>query len=334
MKVTVIGSGSWGTALANVLAKNDQDVLIYGINPVEIDDINHNHMNQRFFGETLLNEKLKGTSVFEDILDSDVFLLGVPSGAIESVCHQLNANLNKPVYIINVAKGFHPISHKYLMDVIEETIDPKFLRAVVSLIGPSHAEEVVEDQLTAVNAVSKDLEAATLVQNLFSNDTFRVYTNDDVIGSQIGVAVKNIIALASGVASGLGYGDNTRAALITRGLAEMSRYGVKFGGRFETFLGLCGVGDLVVTATSVHSRNFQAGYAVAKAGSADDFNKNNQVTVEGVMAAKIVYEEALKHNIEMPITEQVYQVFYENKDPEEAIYELMTRELKHENFKK
>ena len=173
-----------------------------------------------------------------------------------------------------------------------------------------------------------------MVQNLFSNDTFRVYTNDDVIGSQIGVAVKNIIALASGVASGLGYGDNTRAALITRGLAEMSRYGVKFGGRFETFLGLCGVGDLVVTATSVHSRNFQAGYAVAKAGNADDFNKNNQVTVEGVMAAKIVYEEALKHNIEMPITEQVYQVFYENKDPKEAIYELMTRELKHENFKK
>lgn len=334
MKITVMGSGSWGTALGNVLAKNGHDVLIFGINPNEIDDINNNHKNEKFFKDVTLNPQLKASTDLNDGLDADVFLLAVPSIAIESICQQLNEVLDHPVYIINVAKGFHPVSHKYLMDVIEETIDPNLLKAVVSLIGPSHAEEVVIGQLTLVNAVSKDLDAAEVVQELFSNDTFRVYTNDDVVGAQIGVAVKNIIALASGVTSGLGYGDNTRAALITRGLAEMSRYGMYFGGRLDTFLGLCGVGDLVVTATSEHSRNFQAGYQVAKSGNADDFNQNNKKTVEGVVAAKIVYEEALKHNIEMPITEQVYKVFYENKNPETAINELMTRELKHENYKK
>lgn len=334
MKITIIGSGSWGTALGNVLAQNNHEVLIYGINPSEIDDINYNHRNEKFFQGVTLDPNLKGTNDLNDGLDADVFLLAVPSVAIESICQQLNEALDHPVYIINVAKGFHPVSHKYLMDVIEETINPELLNAVISLIGPSHAEEVVLNQLTLVNAVSKDLEAAELVQELFSNNTFRVYTNNDVVGAQIGVAVKNIIALASGVASGLGYGDNTRAALITRGLAEMSRYGMHFGGRMDTFLGLCGVGDLVVTATSEHSRNFQAGYQVAQAGNADDFNQNNKKTVEGVMAAKIVYEEALKHNIEMPITEQVYKVFYENKNPEAAINELMTRELKRENYKK
>ncbi len=334
MKITVVGSGSWGTALANVLAQNGHDILIYGVNEDEIRDINENHMNQKYFENVKLNEKLIASTDYDNVLESEVILLAVPSGAIESVCLELNKKLNHPVYIINVAKGFHPVSHKYLMDVIEETLNPKLLKAVISLIGPSHAEEVVINQLTALNAVSKDLEAAQLVQELFSNDFFRVYTNTDVIGAQIGVAVKNIIALASGVASGLGYGDNTRAALITRGLNEMARYGMHFGGKLDTFLGLSGVGDLVVTATSKHSRNFQAGFEVAQAGGADNWNKTNQKTVEGVMAAKIVHEEALKHNIEMPITEQVFEVFYNNKDPKQAIHDLMTRELKHENYKK
>lgn len=330
MKVAILGSGSWGTALGNVLANNDHDVLIWGKNLDEIVDINKYHSNEIHFPNVKLNPNLKATTVFDDVIDYDVFLLAVPSIAIEEVCQKLNDSVTKPVYIINVAKGFHPVSHKYLMDVIRETIKPEILKGVISLIGPSHAEEVVIGQLTALNAVSKDLEAAEVVQNLFSNESFRVYVNDDETGAQIGVAIKNVLALASGIASGLGYGDNTRAALITRGLAEMSRYGRHFGGRTETFLGLCGVGDLIVTATSHHSRNFQAGYAVGKAKSAEEFNRTNKTTVEGVMAAKIVYEEALKNNIEMPITTEIYQVFYENKNPEEAIIELMSRELKHE----
>jgi glycerol-3-phosphate dehydrogenase (NAD(P)+) len=331
MKIAIIGSGSWGTALGNVLAVNNHDVLIWGKNVDEVVDIEKYHQNEAYFPDVTLNKNLHASPNFDDIIDYDIFLLAVPSIAIEEVCKKLSASVVKPVYIINVAKGFHPISHDYLMNVIRDSFDPKLLKGVISLIGPSHAEEVVIGQLTAVNAVSSDLSAANLVQSLFSNDTFRVYVNDDEVGAQIGVAVKNVLALASGIAAGLGYGDNTRAALITRGLAEMTRYGVHFGGRIETFLGLCGVGDLIVTATSHHSRNFQAGYAVGQAHSAVEFNKTNTKTVEGVVAAKIVYDEAIKNNIEMPITTEVYKVFYENKDPNEAILDLMRRDLKHES---
>lgn len=330
MKIAVIGSGSWGTALANVLATNKHDVIIWGKSEKEILDIKENHQNSLYFEGVDLNPTLKASTDFNDIVEYDIFLLAVPSIAIEEVCQRLNKSIDKKVTIINVAKGFHPITHEYLMDVIRNNMDTDKLEAVVSLIGPSHAEEVVLGQLTALNAVSKDLKAASLVQELFSNDSFRVYTNDDEIGAQIGVAIKNIIALASGIAKGLGHGDNARAALITRGLAEMARYGVHFGGRQETFLGLCGVGDLVVTASSEHSRNFQAGYAVGKAGSVEDFNKHNTKTVEGVAAAKVVSDVALEENIEMPITQQVYEVFYESKDPNIAIKELMNRDLKHE----
>ena len=331
MRVAIIGSGSWGTALGNVLATNGHDVLIWGKNVDEVVDIEKYNLNEAYFPGVSLNPNLHATPNFKDIIDYDVFLLAVPSIAIEEVCKSLNESVSKPIYIINVAKGFHPISHRYLMDVIRDTMNPEVLKGVISLIGPSHAEEVVLGQLTAVNAVSRDLEAASIVQELFSNDTFRVYVNDDEIGAQIGVAVKNVLALASGIASGLGYGDNTRAALVTRGLAEMARYGLHFGGRMETFLGLCGVGDLIVTATSHHSRNFQAGYQVGKSGSAKEFNKTNTKTVEGVVAAKIVYEVAKQEGIEMPITSEVYKVFYEDKDPNDAIAELMRRDLKHES---
>ncbi|HZJ86991.1 MAG TPA: NAD(P)H-dependent glycerol-3-phosphate dehydrogenase [Erysipelothrix sp.] len=330
MKVSVIGSGSWGTALANVLATNQHDVTIWGLSQEDIDDIVNNQMNQRYFGDVKLNSNLKATTDFNVVKDAEIFLLAVPSIAIEEICHKINENTVKPVIIINVAKGFHPTTHDFLMDVIRKNIDEDKLKSVVSLIGPSHAEEVVRDQLTAVNAVSKDLEAAQLVQHLFSNDVLRVYTNDDEIGAQIGVAIKNIIALASGIAKGAGQGDNARAALITRGLAEMARYGMYFGGKFETFLGLCGVGDLVVTASSEHSRNFQAGYAVGLKGSAKEFNETNKTTVEGVAAAKIVHDVALEKGISMPITEEVYKVFYEDKDPATAIKNLMNRDLKHE----
>lgn len=330
MKIAILGSGSWGTALGNVLANNNQDVVVWGRKLDEVVDIQAYHLNEAYFPGVKLNENLKATPNIEDVLDAEVFLLAVPSIAIEEMCDLLNAHVNHPFMIINVAKGFHPITHEYLMDVIERKIDHSKLEAVVSLIGPSHAEEVVTGQLTAINAVSKNLDAAEVVQRIFSNDVFRVYTNDDVIGAQIGVAIKNVIALASGLASGLGYGDNTRAALITRGLAEITRYGMHFGGQLNTFLGLCGVGDLVVTATSEHSRNFQAGYEVGKQGSSTLWNASNTKTVEGVIAAKVVNEVAIEHGIEMPITQQVYEIFYNGKDPETAIKELMSRELKHE----
>ena len=330
MKITVIGTGSWGTALANVLADNNQEVTLYGRSAEEVNDIQNNHRNKIYFGDVELNSNLKASENFKVVNNADIILLAVPTSAVESVCLQLNDALDHPVVIINVAKGFHPETHELLSQVIERVINPLYLRGLVSLIGPSHAEEVVLRKLTTVNAVSKDEDIATEIQTLFSNSYFRVYRNTDVIGSQIGVGIKNIIAVISGVAAGLDLGDNARAALITRGLAEMTRYGVHFGAKPETFLGLCGVGDLIVTCSSPHSRNFQAGFEIGKANSAEAFMKNITKTVEGIHATKAVYEVMREKGINMPLTEQAYYVLYENKKPSDAIYDLMTRDLKHE----
>ncbi|CAM4196634.1 NAD(P)-dependent glycerol-3-phosphate dehydrogenase [Erysipelothrix inopinata] len=330
--IGVVGSGSWGTALAQVLADNHNDVIIWGRQASEIDDINLKHQNSKYFGDTLINENLKATLNFEDLKECSTILLAVPTGAVESVSLKLNEILVKPTIIINVAKGFHPTTHELLSEVIKRSVDPDKFAGVVSLIGPSHAEEVILRKLTTINAVSDSETLAVLIQNMFSNDYFRVYTNTDIIGSQIGVAIKNIISLASGIAAGLDLGDNARAALITRGLAEMTRYGVYFGGQKETFLGLCGVGDLIVTCTSPHSRNFQAGFEIGKANSAVNYLENLEKTVEGIFATKVVHDVASEEGILMPITEQVYKVVYEGKEPRKAIDDLMKRDLKPENL--
>ncbi len=331
MKTAVLGTGSWGTALAQVLADNGQEVILYGISEFEVNDINRNHRNSHYF-ETEISHDLKATLDINDIRDSDLILLAVPSSVIEDTLLKAADVLEKPVIVINVAKGFHPKSHKRLSIVIEEGMPAEKLRAVVSLIGPSHAEEVIIRLLTVVNAVSSDEESAKTVQSLFSNDYFRVYTNTDVIGAEIGVAVKNIMAIASGITEGIGQGDNARAALMTRGLAEMTRFGTALGAEKDTFLGLDGVGDLIVTCTSRHSRNFMAGYQIGRAGGAEEFFRTNTKTVEGISACRIVHEEAIARGISMPITDQVYAVLFEGKSPEKAVYDLMHRDLKSEKI--
>lgn len=330
MKIGIIGSGSWGTALGQVLADNQHEVLIWGRKLDEVVDIHLYSQNETYFPGIKLNESLDATQDFEEVVNADVVLLAVPTSAVEEVAKRLNETLTRPVTIINVAKGFHPETHELLIDVIERVVDTEKRLGVVSLIGPSHAEEVVLRDLTTINAVSLNQDAAELVQNLFSNDYFRVYTNNDVIGAQVGVAIKNIIAIASGCLQGLDYGDNARAALMTRGLAEMTRFGVALGGEAETFLGLCGVGDLIVTATSQHSRNFQAGFMIGKNNSSQAFFDTNDKTVEGVFAAKVVHNMAKSMNVSMPITEEVYKVVFEGKEPVTAIRELMQRDLKAE----
>jgi glycerol-3-phosphate dehydrogenase (NAD(P)+) len=330
MKIGILGSGSWGTALAQVLTDNKHEVVIWGRDLDEIVDISRYHRNERFFPNQILNDTIQATLNFEDLLDAEILILAVPTLAIEDVCIKINEHFKHPVTIVNVAKGFHPINHKRLSLVIRDNINPDILKAIVSLIGPSHAEEVVIRLLTALNAVSDDEEASKLIQTIFSNNYFRVYRTTDVVGAEIGVAVKNVIALASGILSGLGYGDNARAALITRGLAEISRYGLFFGAKPETFLGLDGVGDLIVTCTSVHSRNFQAGLMIGQFDTSKIFWDTNEKTVEGINAAKVVYDEAIKNKISMPITEQVYKVLYEGAKPSESIQILMARELKSE----
>ena len=330
MKTVVIGSGSWGTGLGQVLCDNGREVIIYGNCKEQIDDIEQNHRNAMFFEDVQLNPDLHATMDVNVVKDADVVVLSVPTIAIESVCRQIDPLLKGKVIIVNTSKGFHPETNERMSQVIRRFISEEHLSSVVSLIGPSHAEEVVIRMLSTICAVSLRHEDAVVIQELFSNDYFRVYTGSDEIGSEVGVALKNAIAVASGVLSGLGYGDNTRAALMTRGLAEMIRFGTAMGGKPETFMGLTGIGDLIVTCSSRHSRNFQAGYEIGKANDAQAFWKYNKKTVEGVRTAKVVYELAQQMHIDMPITSEIYKVLYENKDPKQSARDLMLRDLKPE----
>lgn len=330
MKTVVIGSGSWGTALAQVLADNKEEVIIYGIEKNEIDDINLNHENSKYFEGVELNPNLKATDDITVVKDADIVLLAVPTFAIEGICLQIDPYLKNNIIVVNVSKGFHPETSERMSEVIRRCISKEHLSSVVSLIGPSHAEEVVIRLLTTIDAVSLKEEDAQAIQRTFSNNYLRIYTGDDEIGSELGVAIKNVMAIASGILSGLGYQDNTRAALITRGLQEMIRYGVFFGGKQQTFMGLTGIGDLIVTCTSIHSRNFEAGYQIGKENDVTNFLKYNKKTVEGVRTAKIVHKVAKENNIDMPICEEVYQILFEGKEPKTCANDLMLRELKKE----
>ena len=330
MKIFVIGSGSWGSALAQICVDNGHDVLIYGNCADEINEINATHTNSKYFPNVTLNENLKGTLNLEDVKDADIVVLSVPSIVTASVCKQMQPYLTKKTIVVNTSKGFEPNTNKRMSEAIRDAFDPTKLSSVVSLIGPSHAEEVVIRLLTTVCAVSLNDEDAKTVQTVFSNNYFRVYTGNDEVGSELGVAIKNSIALASGMLAGIGYGDNTRAALITRGLAEMIRFGVAFGGQEKTFMGLTGIGDLIVTCTSVHSRNFEAGYQIGKADSARAYWDHNKKTVEGIRTTEVLYRLKAEKNISMPIVDEIYKVLYENKKPSDSAKDLMLRELKAE----
>lgn len=330
MKTAVIGSGSWGTALAQVLADKGEPVILIGVVDEEVDDINNNHRNSKFFPHVKLNPNLKATKDWSVIKDADVVLLAVPSAAIESAAGKAAEYLSKPTIFVNVAKGFNPATDERMSEVIRRVVPEEKLSSVVSLIGPSHAEEVVERQLTSIDAISQKEEDAALVQNLFSNEYLRIYTGTDEVGSELGAAVKNVMAIASGIIAGLGYKDNTRAALITRGLQEMIRFGTHFGGQAQTFIGLTGIGDLIVTCSSENSRNFQAGKQIGQENDVQHFLDTNTKTVEGVRTAKVVHELARKEGIDMPICEEVFQILYEGKEPKNCANDLMLRDLKKE----
>ncbi|MGN1399631.1 MAG: NAD(P)H-dependent glycerol-3-phosphate dehydrogenase [Erysipelotrichaceae bacterium] len=330
-KVFVLGSGSWGTALAAVLADNNIDVTLYGRNKAEVDDINQNHQNAKFF-KTVLPANLKATNDLSSAKNYPIILTSVPSKAFEEVLFQLNDILTEKTVFINAAKGFHPVSYQRLSEVYTQTLNQNLQGDYFALIGPSFADEVVEKKITTINLVGENQELSTQLQVLFSNDYFRVYRNDDLIGAEYASGLKNVIALASGTVTGLGLQDNAKASLITRGLSEISRYGLAHGGKLSTFMGLCGMGDLILTCSSFTSRNFQAGYLIGKNDSSEIFWKENKSTVEGVNACNIIYHKAKKENIEMPITSAVYQVLFENKKPSEVVKELMNRDLKYEIY--
>jgi len=331
MKICFLGSGAWASALANVVSDNNHEVVVYGIDENEINDININHKNSKYFNEVLLNKNIKATlDIEEAIKDSGIIVIAVPSSQIRKVLSKIEKIINSRPIILNVSKGFDSKTHKRISEVIKESIDPKLIKGVVTLIGPSYAEEVVVRYYTAISAVSSSIECAEEIQKVFSNNYFRVYTNEDEIGAEIGAGIKNVIAIASGILTGLGYKDNSRAALITRGLAEITRYGLALGADQKTFLGLTGIGDLFLTCSSLTSRNYSCGIEIGKLDSAEEFLKNNTKTIEGVYACKIIYESALELGVEMPIVSAVYEVLYNNKKPSEELVHLMSRKLKGE----
>ena len=327
MKVIVIGAGSWGTALGNVLADNGSEVVIYGRNQDVVEEINSQHTNSRYF-DCQLNNSITATTDISATEGKDVVLLSVPSRECVNVTREIKPYVDEKTIIVNVAKGFEPKSYRLLSECVCEELDNRCIYA--ALLGPSHAEEVVERKHTTVNICCENDEIACMLQKEFSNEYFRVYRNSDLVGCQYGAGLKNIIAIASGIHNGLGLGDNAKASLMTRGLAEMSRLGVLMGGKRETFMGLCGMGDLIVTCTSHFSRNWQAGYQIGKDNSAEEFWRTNTKTVEGVDACRIIKHVADEKHVSMPITQELYKVLFEGKKPSDAIGDLMTRALKSE----
>lgn len=332
MKFAVLGNGAWGTALARLLYLNHQEVILWGIDKNLSDDINNNHKLTKYFQDSvILPEKLKSTTnLNEAVKNADALVFTIPTFAVRNVASEAQKYISKKVHIVTGAKGFEPVTLKRMSEVLREKITEEKRYEIVSLIGPSHAEEVIKDMLTAVTSTCVDLNEAKLIQQIFSNKFFRVYTNTDEIGAEYCAAIKNTIAIASGILEGLNYGDNARAALVTRSLAELYRLVTRIGGKFETLSGLAGLGDLMVTCNSYHSRNFQVGLAIGKANEAKTYLSHNTLTAEGIKTAESLYFLAKKYNIEMPICHAVYEVLYLDKKPSDLIDELMGRPLKSE----
>lgn len=330
-KISVLGAGSWGTALAFVLAENGHDTLLWSHRQDQADEINQQATNTKYLGEIKLPEALKATSDIEKAIShSPVIVLAVPTKAFREVIQEFLPFLTEPKTFVHVSKGIEPDSLKRISQIIEEEIPQNKRQNIVVLSGPSHAEEVVLRHPTTVTAASSDLTAAELVQDLFMNEYFRVYTNEDVIGVELGGALKNVIALAAGIVDGLGYGDNAKAALITRGLAEISRLGGKMGAEPYTFIGLTGMGDLIVTCTSVHSRNWRAGNLLGKGKSLEEVLSDMGMVVEGVRTTKAAYQLSKQYEIDMPITSALYEVLFEGLSPRKGVDRLMLRTKKHE----
>lgn len=330
-KITVIGAGSWGTAIAFVLAENGHDCLLWARRSEQSEEITDKHMNHAYLPGIVLPENLRATSHLEEaVKHGETVIIAVPTKAIREICGQINEMDIDAKIIVHVSKGIEPDSLKRISEMIDEELAPSKKKAIVVLSGPSHAEEVVLRHPTTVTAASVDLEAARKVQDLFMNNYFRVYTNNDVIGVEIGAALKNVIALAAGISDGLGYGDNAKAALITRGLAEISRLGAKMGAHPLTFSGLTGLGDLIVTCTSVHSRNWKAGNLLGKGNSLEEVVAGMGMVIEGVRTAKAAHQLAAQHNVSMPLTEALYSILFNNVPPKEAVDQLMNRMKKQE----
>ncbi len=327
-RIAVVGAGSWGTALAVMLAKKGIQVKLWVHSKRVYDQIAINRENTKYLpGVIIPGNVIPSQALDEVLLDVRVTILAVPSHHVRNLSRQMLNFINDGHIIVNTAKGLEAQTLYRLSQVIRQEIPGA---RVVVLSGPSHAEEVSRDIPTAVVCASSNIDDAVFIQNLLMGPNFRVYTSTDIIGVEIGGALKNIIALAAGINDGLGYGDNSKAALITRGMVEISRLGEAIGASPSTFWGLSGIGDLIVTCTSKHSRNMRAGILIGQGKPLNYVLDSIGMVVEGVNTCKAAYRLANELDIEMPITEQLYYVLYEGKDPGEAVVELMHRDKNHE----
>lgn len=328
MKITLCGGGSWGTAIARLLSNKGHELNFYIRNKEVIEDIRKNKENTKYLPGAKFEKEINLTNNLDSVLeDIDVFIIAVPTSSIREVLTSIKGKISKDVIIVNLSKGIEVESLDRISEISSEILkDNPF----VALSGPSHAEEVGKDIPTTLVASSENLKVAQTIQHEFSTPIFRIYTNPDLVGVEIGGALKNIIALAAGMNDGLAYGDNSKAALMTRGIYEMSKLGISLGANPHTFNGLSGIGDLIVTCTSMHSRNRRAGILIGEGKSMEEACNEVGQVVEGVKTVKSAYKLAKLKNIEMPITNALYKVLYEGYDPNKAVYELMTRENKDE----
>ena len=326
--ITVLGAGSWGTALGTVLQSNGHHTRLWMRNEQQAREMKETRSNRRYLPDVQLSQEIEMVTDPEQALwKTDAVVLAIPTQQIRTVLKVVSPYLASNTILINVAKGLEKKSYCRISQIVEQEVGNT---AFAVLSGPSHAEEVARCMPTTLVAASKSKQAAEYTQDLFMNRYLRVYTNPDVVGVELAGALKNVIAFGAGIADGIGYGDNSRAALITRGIAEMARLGKELGASLNTFAGLAGIGDLIVTCTSMHSRNRRAGILIGQGKNLEETLAEIGMVVEGVFTADAAYELALHHHIEMPITTAIHQLLYNQQPVEQAVLELMTRQRKHE----
>lgn len=329
-RVAVLGAGSWGTALSIVLADNGHDVRLWSHRESQAEEINRTKRNEKYLDTEIPENITAYADLKEAVTDTEAICLVVPAKAIRETAGKLRGLLPAGVTLIHATKGIEPVTLKRISEMIAEELPEYRADDIVVLSGPSHAEEVALRHPTTVTVASKNIAKSEHAQNLFNSNTFRVYTSQDVLGIELGGALKNIIALGAGISDGLGFGDNAKAALITRGLAEITRLGTALGANPISFLGLSGVGDLIVTCTSVHSRNWRAGNLLGKGYPLDEVTEEMGMVIEGVRTVKAAYQIAKEQKVEMPITTGIYEIIFNDVKPEYVVNQLMRRDKREE----
>ena len=329
IKISVLGTGSWGSAIGDLLNQNGHEVIMWQRDAEKVKAMKVDRKHPFFVDLTFSDEVKFTTDLDSAIKGSQLLVVAVPSHSVRELVSRAVDFIENNVIIVNISKGLELDTLLTMSSVIsEETVGKNV--SIVSLYGPSHAEEVVRKIPTTLVAASTDENSSKKVQYIFSSSVLRVYTNTDILGLELGGSIKNVIAIAAGICDGIGFGDNTKAAILTRGIAEMTRLGVALGAQEKTFAGLSGIGDLFVTCSSKHSRNRYVGEEIGKGRKIDEILSEMKMVAEGVKTAKSVFQLCQKHNVDMPISCAVYNVLYNNKDPHESVSELMNRNLRSE----